>query len=79
MALEKELETYKQQLPTLAAAHSGKFALVHDTQVAGVYDSYADALRAGYEKFGLKPFLVKQIYLTEKAHYFTRDIFPCRT
>jgi hypothetical protein len=77
MALEKELETYKRELPTLAASSAGKFVLIQDSQVMGVFDTYADALKEGYEKFGLTPFLVKQINALEKVHYFTRDIGVC--
>ncbi|MCL2640202.1 MAG: hypothetical protein FWD53_05095 [Phycisphaerales bacterium] len=79
MALEKELEAYKQQLPALVAAHPGKFALIKGDRVVGVLDSYADALREGYQKFGLESFLVKQINLLGDTHFFTRDISPCRT
>ncbi len=77
MPLEKELETYKRELPALVAASRGKFVLIHDSQVAGVFDTYADAIRVGYEKFGLTPFLVKQINAMETVQHFTRDIGLC--
>ena len=35
MALEKELETYQAKLPTLLE-HSGKFAVIHGDEVAGM-------------------------------------------
>jgi hypothetical protein len=60
MALEKELESFQRELPNLLA-EEGKFVVVSGDQVVGAYTSYEDALKVGYEKFGLKPFLVKKI------------------
>jgi len=77
-ALEQEIKTYNEQLSELLQ-HEGKFVLIHDTEVAGFYDTYQDALKAGYEKYFLKPFLVKQIKAVEQIQYFTRDIAPCLT
>jgi len=66
--LEREYETFKVWLPKLAH-QEGQYALIHDTDLAGVFESYQDALAAGYEKFGLKPFLVKQIAASESPIY----------
>ena len=79
MALEKEIETYNRELPKLLE-QQGKFAVVCGTEVVGIYDSYADALKVGYEKSGLNPFLVKKIQAIEQAQYFSRDLaLPCHT
>ena len=78
MSLEQEMQTYERELPHLLP-QEGKFALVHGSDVAGVYDTYDDALKAGYEKYGLGPFLVKRIQAVEQVQYFTRPIVPCRT
>jgi len=79
MALEKELETFKRELPNLLA-EEGKFVVISGDHVAGIYASYEDALKVGYEKCGLKPFLVKKIQAVEQVQYFSRDLaFPCRT
>jgi hypothetical protein len=67
-ALATEYATYLNHLPRLAH-EEGKFALIHHSDLAGVYETYQDALAAGYEKFGLKPFLVKQIAATESPTY----------
>ncbi len=71
MALEKELETYRDRLPSLLA-EEGKFALVHGGEVVGTFDTYADALTEGYKLFKLDPFLVKQIQAVEQAHFIAR-------
>jgi hypothetical protein len=79
MALETELKTYERESPNLTA-HEGRYALVHGDRVEDIFQAYEDALKAGYERFGLAPFLVKQIHAAEVAHYFTRDVVPpCRT
>jgi hypothetical protein len=77
--LERELAKYRELLPTLATSE-GKFALIYKGELKGVYDSYPDALSAGYELAGLDTFLVKQIAATEYVSYFTRDIVAaCHT
>lgn len=75
MALERELETYKRKLPQLVE-HEGKFALVHGDDFIDIYSSYDDALKAGYERFGLNPFLVKKISSSEEALFISRIFAP---
>ena len=77
MALEKEMETYTAKLPELLS-HEGKFVLIQDDRVVDVYDSYEDAIKEGYAKFGLSPFLVKQIEWSEQVHFVSRFV-PCPT
>ena len=77
MALEKELETYNSKLAELVA-HEGKFVLIHDEEIVDLYDTYEDAIKEGYSKFGLLPFLVKQIAATEQVHFISRFV-PCHT
>lgn len=71
--LERELATYEQRLPELQAS-SGKFVLIKGDGIEGIFDTYADALNVGYQKFKLERFLVKQIGLSEKVLYFSRDL-----
>lgn len=71
--LEKELLAYKQKLPSLLA-QQGKYVLIHNEDVIGIYDSYEDALKFGYTQFKLDPFLVKQIAPAERVSFFTRDL-----
>ena len=78
MALEKELETYKTKLPELLA-EEGKFVLIHGDQVVDVYGTYEDAIKAGYKKFQLEPFLVQKIEVIEQVQFVSRLLDPCRT
>ena len=78
MALEKELQTYEKLKPTLLA-EAGKFAVISSEELLGVYETYDDALKIGYEKCKLNPFLVKRIQAVEPVNFFTRAIEPCPT
>lgn len=75
MALEKELATYERNLPSLQS-QEGKFVLIKGDDVIDVYETYEDALKIGYSKFLLEPFLIKQIQIVEQIQYFTRDPHP---
>jgi hypothetical protein len=77
MALEQELDTYRKKRDELLP-YAGRYVLIHGDQVAGVWDSYEDALRVGYDKFGLNPFFIRKIETVESVHYSTREI-PCRS
>ncbi|MEK6371899.1 MAG: hypothetical protein AABO58_04310 [Acidobacteriota bacterium] len=75
MALEKELETYHAKLSELIA-EEGKFVLIQGDEVAGVFTSAEDAIKIGYEKFKLSPFLVKQIQSVERVQFISRFVEP---
>jgi hypothetical protein len=76
MALEKELETYKAKLPELTA-QEGKFVLIHGEDVIDTFTSYEDAIKEGYSKFKLDPFLVKQIKSIEQVQFISRFVDSC--
>ena len=79
MALEKELQTYKAKLPELLAAEGeGKYALIHGDDLVDVFGTYEDAIKDGYSKFHLEPFLVKQIQTIEHVQFISR-LVPCHT
>jgi hypothetical protein len=79
VALERELEVFQRELPQLLRdGHKGKFVLIRDEEVAGVFPTQEEAIRQGYERYGLKePFLTKEITDEPKIHYFSRNIVPC--
>lgn len=70
---KKELAAYAAKLSELQQ-HSGKFVLIKEDKIEGVFDSYADALKFGYDRFKLEPFLVKQIAPSERVLFFTREL-----
>jgi hypothetical protein len=71
--LERELETYDREKPALLARAAGKFVLIHGDEVAGTYESQADAIAQGYQQFGNVPFLVKKIEPYETPVNFLTD------
>jgi len=77
MALEKELETYKKNLPQLRAQHEGKFVLIHGDEVVDTFSTYEDAIKSGYQKFKTEPFLVKRIQAVEQVLFVSR-VMPLR-
>jgi hypothetical protein len=79
MALEKELQTYKDRLPELKA-QEGKYVLIQGDKVIDTFTSYEDAMKEGYAKFGLDTqFLVKQIRALEQVQFISRLVTPCRS
>jgi hypothetical protein len=78
MPFERELSVYKANLIELLA-NEGKFVVIYGDDIAHVpFETYDDALGYGYETYGLKPFLVKQITRGEPIHYLSRDLPACR-
>ena len=68
MLLKTELEFYKKNAEVWED-HVGEFVLIKGEETAGFFSTYADAINAGYEKFGLDPFLVKQVSIVEQVHF----------
>lgn len=66
--LKDEIATYYRHLPELLG-QQGKFLLIKRDEIAGTFDSYQDALTAGYQRFKLAPFLVKQITPVERVMF----------
>ena len=78
MALEIELQTYKDKLSELVQ-NEGKFVLIHGDAIIDFFEAYEDALKEGYKQFGLESFMVKRIEAVESIHFFTRFIpYPHR-
>jgi hypothetical protein len=75
MALEKELAAYEKNLPQWKE-HEGKFVLIHGDEVIDFFSSYEDAIRLGYQRFALTPFLVKQVQTVQVVQYVTRLVTP---
>ncbi len=78
MALEQELETFQQALPRLLTnpQNRGKFALVHGSEIT-VWDDLEAGLQAGYERYGVEPFLVQEIAENIEPVYFSRNLSRC--
>lgn len=62
--LKQEIATYHRRLPELLG-HQGKVVLIKGDEVAGIFDSYRDALTAGRQRFEPDSFLVRRIAAPE--------------
>jgi hypothetical protein len=72
--LATELATFEKMKEDLLC-QEGKYAVIFGADLLGVYDTYEDALKIGYEKCKLEPFLVKKIQAIEPINFFSRSIF----
>ncbi|MFQ5895550.1 MAG: hypothetical protein ACE5JJ_07010 [Nitrospinota bacterium] len=72
--LETEEKTYEKHRERLLGTDEGKFALIKDEELIGVYDSRMDAIAQGHEKLGNVPFLVKQIVRVEVPQNFISSL-----
>ena len=74
ISLEKELAKFEELKPELLKTSEGKYALIRGDQFIEVFDSFAEGVRAGYQKFGNVPFLVKQIIVLENPANFVSNL-----
>lgn len=72
--LEKEVVAYEAIKPALLPQGLGKFVLIRDGKLIDTFDAESDAIKAGYERFGNVPFLVKQVTEVECPDNFVSDL-----
>jgi len=66
-----ELKVFEQHRKEWAHSHPGAYVAIQDTVIVeGFFSTYAEALKAGLQKFGVqRSFLVKQIWITEPVYF----------
>ena len=74
-----ETATYMRLKPELLSRFSGKFVVIVGEEIEGPVETFREALRVGYRRFGLGPLFVKQILAVEPVVEVTRDVVPCRS
>ena len=57
----QEFRTYKAHKAELLQTAKGKYALIKDSDVIGLYDDNESALAEGYRLFRLKGFMVQRV------------------
>ncbi len=67
--LDRELEVFEAQKPDLLKSYPGLFVLVKGYDLLGPYPSAEAAYEDGLQRFGLEPFLVKQVLEEEPVGY----------
>ena len=67
IALQEELDHYARNEEDLKRSAPGKFVLIKHNEIIGTFDTQDAALTEGTRRFGLEPYLVRQIGVpTEK-------------
>jgi hypothetical protein len=59
--LTNDLAAYEAMRADLESEHLGKWVLVHDKKVQGVFASFDEAAREAVHRFGRGPYLIRQI------------------
>ncbi len=60
-ALERELHEFEARRGELESKHLGKWVVVHDRELVGVFDDFESAAADAVEKFGRGPYLIRQV------------------
>jgi len=79
VGFDLEVATYVRLKPELLSRLPGKFVVIVGDEVEGPVETFREALRAGYRRFGRGALFVKQILTGEPVVAVTRDIVPCRS
>ena len=67
--LAEEIATYGHHLPQLLREEAGRFVLIKGADVLGTFPNRSEALREGYRRLGVVPFLVRQVADPEPVVY----------
>lgn len=69
--LESELRVFEEHRKEWSQKNRGKFKVIQgETILDEFFEEYADAFRAGLQRFGVgRSFLVKQIWGTEPVYF----------
>jgi hypothetical protein len=59
--LQKELTYYEKHKQEYLKFYKGQFVLIKEDQLVQAFITDQEAYRAGLEKFGNQPFLIKQV------------------
>lgn len=72
------MQRYEELKEGLLLEHEGRFVVIHADEPYDVFDTYEDALHAGYQRHGMKPFLVRQVLRVSPVMNFSRfSLIPC--
>ena len=68
---ETELKLFEQHREEWSRSHPGEYVVIQDDVIVdGFFGTYAEALKAGLQKFGVRrSFLVKQVWMTEPVYF----------
>lgn len=59
--LDVEISAYENMRDELEAQHMGKWVIIHETELVGIYNTFEDAAEEAVRKFGRGPYLIRQV------------------
>ena len=59
--LDQEISAYDGMRSELEAHHMGKWVLIYDFTLIGVYDSFESVAEDAVRRFGRGPYLIRQV------------------
>ena len=67
----KETKVFERHREEWSRSHPGEYVVIQDEIIAeGFFRTYAEALKVGLQKFGVRRgFLVKQVWKTEPVYF----------
>jgi len=75
--LKTELDFFELHREEWFEHYANKVVVIHGTTIHGFYDTYETALRVGYDKCGIVPFLIKEVQLVDEV-IFIPTIFSTK-
>ena len=59
--LKEEIAAYESMCNDLEIEHSGKWVIIHNKELAGIYDSFELAAEDAVKRFGRGPYLIRKV------------------
>lgn len=59
--IDQELAAYETLRQELENSHMGKWVLLHNLKLVGVFDSFESAAESAVSQFGRGPYLIRQV------------------
>lgn len=59
--LDTEISAYDAQRPELEASHMGKWVVIQERELIGIFESFEMAAENAVRMFGRGPYLIRQI------------------
>lgn len=67
-----EVKVFEEHRKEWSRSHPGEYVAIQGDKIEGFFGSYAEAFRAGLQKFGIREeFLVKQVWMTEPVYFIS--------
>ena len=60
-SLDKEIAAFEKMRGEIEASHMGKWVLIHDGELIGVFESLEAAAETAVSQFGSGPYLIRQV------------------